>query len=331
MTSRSTTENTAEVPTATHEHYCTLFDSGYLPLGLALFESLIEHDGSAKLWVLCMDDETYRALALINHPLLVPIELNCIENGALKKVRSERTHGEYCWTLTPFLPEYLLRQEASISRVTYVDADCYFFSSPQRLLEKFTDSGKEVLITPHGYSPEYDQSETAGIFCVQFMTFTHTPEALEVLIWWQSKCLEWCGSTAEPGRFGDQKYLDVWPTLFGNSVYILDDPTLTLAPWNVERLTLMNNKPCMYHFHGFKLYSSTKVDLNFYYKLSPAIIRQFYSPYLARLGAILNTLENLDISIAYRSFKPTLGERISRAIHKSRGGLQTGRIKDRLH
>ena len=40
-----------------HRHYCTYFDHRYLPLGLALHESLMRHGGEFTLWVLAFDRE----------------------------------------------------------------------------------------------------------------------------------------------------------------------------------------------------------------------------------------------------------------------------------
>ena len=38
------------------EHYVTLFDSLFLPQGLALHASLQQHAGEHRLWVLCVDE-----------------------------------------------------------------------------------------------------------------------------------------------------------------------------------------------------------------------------------------------------------------------------------
>jgi hypothetical protein len=70
-----------------------------------------------------------------------------------------------------------------------------------------------VLITDHGYAPEYDQSATSGQYCVQFMTFERDGGE-PVRRWWEERCIEWCYARFEDGKFGDQKYLDDWPYRF---------------------------------------------------------------------------------------------------------------------
>jgi hypothetical protein len=219
----------------------------------------------------------------------------------------------------------------SIARVTYVDADCYFFSSPQRLLERFEATSAAVMVTPHNYSPEYDESEKAGRFCVQFLPFRDTDKAAEILEWWQERCVEWCYTHHEPGRFGDQKYLDEWPRLFGDAVFILDDPVLALAPWNVEELMGVaraegNKTPCMYHFHGLKFIGPRKVQLYLYYRLSKRTIKRFYHPFLKELALSFEVLSQYGYRFEVARPHYSLGERYSRAIHTLRAELRTARI-----
>lgn len=45
-----------------------------------------------------------------------------------------------------------------VDHCTYIDADLYFCASPQILLDEM-DESESVLITPHRYTPQYDQSE----------------------------------------------------------------------------------------------------------------------------------------------------------------------------
>ena len=107
-----------------------------------------------------------------------------------------------------------------MKRVTYLDADLWFRKSPAPIFKEFDKSGKDVLITDHAYSPEYDNSEKNGQYCVQFTTFTREGGET-VRKWWEERCIEWCFARFENGKFGDQKYLDDWLERFPEQVHVL--------------------------------------------------------------------------------------------------------------
>jgi hypothetical protein len=323
------------------EHYCTLFDSGFLPQGLALAESLFEHDHSARLWALCMDDSAFDVLERVGDERLKPIRLADLEEHfgeRLLAAKGLRTRGEYCWTLTPFLPSFVLDRAATvisgsgIRRVTYVDADCFFFTSPQKLLRIYEASGADVMLTPHAYAPEYDQSEKAGVYCAQFLPFKNSEGSREILSWWQDRCIEWCYARYEPGRFGDQKYLDEWPEMFGDRVYVLDQPLLTLAPWNAEVLLAGRrgtrlDELCMYHFHGLRFMSIDRVQLHADYRISRTTFSLLYPPYVDALERAIAKLEAIGFVRTVATPSYSLGERYSRLVHWMRGELRTSKLK----
>ena len=214
------------------EHYVTLFDSLFLPQGLALQSSLERHASPYVLWILCMDDEAYEVLNRLRLPHVRLLRLAEVETAELLRVKRERSRAEYCWTITPFTPRFVFGADPAVRRVTYVDADLWFRDAPAPIFREFERSGKQVLITDHAYAPEHDQTATHGRYCVQFITFTR--EGGEpVRQWWQERCVEWCFARSENGKFGDQKYLDDWPERFGDQVHVLRHAEWTRAPWNV--------------------------------------------------------------------------------------------------
>lgn len=268
------------------EHFVTLFDNNFLPMGLCLHESLTNTSQKFKLWVVCMDNQVEAHLRQLNLPNVGLIPLVEVEGEALLKVKQSRTAGEYCWTLTPFTAQFVFERDSNAERVTYLDADLFFYADPALLLDEFSNSGKHVLITEHAYPPKMASSKRAlrsGRFCVQFVTFRRTAEAAKVMIWWQARCLEWCFARVEDGKFGDQKYLDNWPTLFGDQVHVLEQRKKTLAPWNVEYFSELEENslaPVFYHFHGFRYIAPGKVRLYSGYRISPAGMA-LYDQYLA--------------------------------------------------
>lgn len=288
--------------TSAMEHFVTLFDSWFLPQGLALHSSLEQQAGEYTLWILCMDDETQQVLRRLELPNVRLVSLSDVETPELLRVKPERTRAEYCWTVTPFAPRFVLEADRGTRRVTYLDADVWLRKNPAPLFGELEASGKQVLITDHAYAPEYDQAATSGQYCVQFVTFMRGGEIVRK--WWEDRCIEWCFARSENGKFGDQKYLDDWPSRFADHVHVLQHQEWTLAPWNATRFPYSSG--VIYHFQGLRLMESRRVSLADY-PLPPALIRHVYEPYLDCLRRALAMLSQV-------GFKP-------RALRQDRGLL----------
>jgi hypothetical protein len=282
------------------EHYVTLFDSLFLPQGLALHLSMERHVKNYTLWILCVDDEAHDALTSLQLPNIRLLQLSKMETDVLLRVKANRSKGEYCWTLTPFAPRFVFEEDESVQRVTYLDADLWFRQHPAPIFSEFEDSGKQVLITDHAYAPEYDQSATSGQYCVQFITFTrHGGEV--VRDWWEKRCIEWCYARVEEGKYGDQKYLDLWPQLFSKQVHVLRDKERTLAPWNAVRFPYSNG--VFWHFHGLRLLDNRRLVIG-NYKIPSITFANIYLPYFADIGRIRQILEDAGVNILPQASRP---------------------------
>ena len=278
------------------EHYVTLFNCLFLPQGLALYRSMERHAGVYTLWVLCVDDETHDILSKLSLLNVRLLQLSSFETEALKRVKVDRTIGEYCWTLTPFAPKFVFDADSSIQRVTYLDADLWFRKNPEAIFAEFEKSGKDVLITDHAYAPEYDQSALSGQYCVQFMVFTRSGGEA-VRSWWEERCIEWCYGRFEEGKFGDQKYLDDWTERFSEYVHVLNDKELMLAPWNATRFPYGN--AVVWHFHGLSLIPTRKgtaVDFGVY-PLPKVARKHIYGAYVEDLKVVIQELIDANINI----------------------------------
>ena len=108
-------------------HYCTLFDKNYLYKGIAMYSSLQRVSDSFHLWVLAMDSETYTHLKKRGLPNVTVLSLNEVEDEELRDIKHTRSPAEYCWTLTPVLPLFII-EKYNVSQISYVDADLFFFS-----------------------------------------------------------------------------------------------------------------------------------------------------------------------------------------------------------
>lgn len=274
-------------------NFCTLFDANYLARALVMYRSLEETGEDFKLYAVCFDDLSYKIICDLNLPRLTAIPLDSFESPALLNVKGGRTAGEYCWTCTPHVIRYVL-DTYQLPLVTYLDADLCFYDRPSLLLAEFAESGGSVLITEHRYTPRYDQSATSGVYCVQFITFKADRRGLEVLQWWQDRCLEWCYARFEEGKFGDQKYLDDWTQRF-DGVHVLRHLGGGVAPWNVQQYALdrsssdgirVNGLPLVFfHFHGYRRYVDDVHDLGAY-RLGFMVVELLYRPYVQKMSQV---------------------------------------------
>jgi hypothetical protein len=283
-------------------NFCTLFDSNYLTRGIALNESLARVCPSYHLYVVAFDSNCYKYLQKANLPNLTPISMHDFEDQQLLAVKPTRSIAEYCWTCTPSTILYCI-ERYQLPSCTYLDADMIFYHDPQLLFDEMNDAS--VLITPHRYTKDYDNSATHGIYCVEFMFFRHDEHGMLALRWWRDRCLEWCYAYLEDGKFGDQKYLDDWPTGF-KGVHVLQHPGGGMAPWNVQQYALsedgdqvsimdLKNKQSyplvFYHFHGLKFYSDKMVSCTgSLYEINKDVKAILYFPYIRRLLQIEKTL-----------------------------------------
>lgn len=274
------------------EHYVTLFDSAFLPQGLALHRSLLRHAGDHELWVLAMDETVEAFLLAQQLPHVKVLPLSEVETDALREVRSTRSTAEYCWTLTPFTYDAVFSR-SDAQRVTYIDADMWLRQSPQDLFSEMESAGAASLITEHAYASEYEQSEIYGRFCVQFMPFARGTSD-HIRSTWQAQCLDWCFATPEPGKFGDQKYLDSWPTDYPVDVHILSQTRLMQAPWNA--VLFPANAAVAYHFHRLRIVDEHRIYPGLY-RLPTTHISEIYRPYLTDLRAACDEMEAAGLDV----------------------------------
>lgn len=270
-------------------------------MGMTLHHSLMVHAQPFHLWILCMDTTVEKQLQQLALPYVTLIPIQDVETPELLAIKVGRSKGEYCWTLTPFTFEAVFTRNSSVQRVTYLDADLFFFDDPRILLQELQLNQKQVLITDHAYAPEYDQSLISGRFCVQFITFTRTDAALHLMHRWQTQCLEWCFNRCEDGKFGDQKYLDVWPTQFNNEVHVVQQVEKTLAPWNIDFFFRQQSgglHPVFYHFHGLRITSPIRIQLFFGYRVRKQGL-QLYEKYIDSLLVSIARLQFSGIPIPY--------------------------------
>ncbi len=279
-------------------HFCTYFDSHFLSKGLALYQSLENHCRTPfKLFVLCMDNQSYSFLAQQNLQNIRLIRLKTFEHNdhKLLEAKINRTRIEYYFTCTPSFPLFILNSYPDIDHIIYLDADIMFFSDPSPLYEEI--KGHSIAIIAHRFPPNLRSKEKCGIYNVGFLYFKRDEPALKCLQWWRDKCIEWCYDKVEDNRYADQKYLDDWPIRF-DGVTVLENKGANLAPWNIGNYNIVatgNNlwvdgqQLVFFHFHGFRKITNWLYDPNtslYKVKLSKIMENNIYSPYINMLSEV---------------------------------------------
>ena len=271
-------------------HYCTYFDRGFLIQGLALARSLARHDAAAQLWVLALDDFTADVLGEIGGPRLSVVRLGELEAGdaALATAKANRSRVEYYFTLSPCWPRWLLALYPEIDRVTYVDADLFFFASPTPIFSAMDEAGASVLVTEHRFPAALQHYAQHGRFNVGVLSWRNDAAGRACLDHWRVRCLAWCFDRVEAGNYADQKYLDAWPEQLGAALLVLQDPAVNLAPWNWMTREAAGVTPVIFHFARFRplggdwWWRSGQLD----YGVMPRRLRRaIYGPYVRALLA----------------------------------------------
>lgn len=280
-------------------HYCTYFDRGFLIQGLALWRSLAARDRDAVLWVLALDEFTAEVLREIGGTWMRVVPLAEVEAGdaELAAAKANRSRVEYFFTLSPCWPRWLLARRPEIERVTYVDADMFFFGDPATVFEAMDAAGASVLVTAHRFPAWLRHYERHGKFNVGILSFRREAAGLACLDDWRARCVAWCYDRIEDGKYADQKYLDDWPEKFGGALLVLANPGMNLAPWNwmerrcdVERgVATVDDRPLvLFHFarfrpiFGTRWWESGQLD----YGVMPRRLRNaIYAPYWRALAA----------------------------------------------
>jgi hypothetical protein len=285
----------------TKRYFCTLFDSGYLLKGVAMLKSLARYCPGAHVYVLCMDRQTQDILTKLDLPHISCIPLSDLEDEALLEAKKDRGVAEYCWTLSPSLPWYVLQNNPQIDFITYLDADLLFYSPVQPLFDEIGDSS--IAIIEHRFTPRLQDREVNGRFCVEWVSFRRDEEGMACLSRWREQCIEWCYYRLEEGRMGDQKYLDEWPVRYP-SCHILQHPGAGIAPWNYAQyafdqnsagdITVQGAPLVFYHFHQFQLLDNGSFDrLSTFYTSECPEPASIYEAYESRLKTVLSEVREI--------------------------------------
>lgn len=275
-------------------YFCSYFDSNYLAHGLTLIRSLEkECEVPFVFYVLCLDEKTYALISKLQIKSVKLIKLSEIENWEPRLIEAKKNRSlvEYFFTLSPLLPLFILKF-FKVDIIACLDADLMFFSSPTAIYDEL--GLKSIYIIEHRFRPNFKSNIISGRFNVQCQLFRNNKAGLHCLSLWRDQCLDWCYDRFEDGKFGDQKYLDEWPSKYKDDLVISTNLGVGVAVWNVdgENIIYLNNvffingdRVIFFHFHGLKVFNRfmAKTGLSAYKTPISKALRELYIVYISNL------------------------------------------------
>ena len=277
--------------------FVTYFDSNYATRGTAMLRSLLEHAPDAKIHVLGLDP-LVRQILLRQFQERIDIvsleELFAFDREL--EMRRERQLNEFYATLKPVFALYAMHRGAA--DVTHIDADAYFFSTPEPMFAEIGEAS--VAVSPHRCTHRIERNnKLVGRFNAGCVYFRNDSTGLRCLSDWRSDCLAWCYDVREPyGRYMNQGYLRNWPERY-SGVRILEHPGVNLAYWNIDRhrlalkdgaVTVDGEALIFFHFSGLPpdpdLSNIWRVPDSLGYRQVSISRERVYAPYLAELQTL---------------------------------------------
>jgi hypothetical protein len=276
-------------------HFCTLFNSAYQFHSQLLYESICENDNidNLQFYFFCFDEDSFNYFKNLNLRNVNLISLEELENylPELKEEKPKRSLAEYFFTSTPAICKYVLGNYSTVTEIVYLDADLFFFQSPEIL---FTEIGESsISIIPHRFNFLNYFRNIYGYYNVGWVSFKRDRNGIGCLNKWYKDNLKWCFDKLTFRKYADQKYLNYWTRDFSN-VCVIKNKGANVAPWNVgnHKVVLRDVTICIddiplifYHFASLKFIDNgyyTTVSSYFSFVTSE-ISRLIYYPYIIRL------------------------------------------------
>ena len=271
-------------------NFCTLFDSYYIHKGIALYLSLEKVTDDFHLYVMAFDKDCYKKLQSCGFKHMTVELSDNFETPELLAVKPSRTKAEYCWTCGPSVTYYFITKYG-LDEVTYLDSDLFFLADPHIVKEEIKDSSVAIS-EQHLFD---DKALSYGKYSVQYITFKNDENGMGCLRWWRDRCIEWCYSRYEDGKYGDQKYLDQFELLFDN-VYVIKNRGL-LGTWDVNLYKLKDNTlvfegieyPFVFFHMSGTIFKIKNRVLSMYadeFVITPDMSRLFFTPYTELMSDI---------------------------------------------
>jgi hypothetical protein len=246
---------------------CTIFDKNYLAKGLCLYKSI--KNNNILLNILCIDEFTFLKLSELKLEKIKLYNLKKLEeeNQDLFKLKNSShkteygdSYSNYCWALTPFFCNYLLKNK-EIESLLYVDSDIYFYENFDSIKEEVSDHS--VGIVTHRTDYHLTKETNSGKYNVGIVYFKSDEIGIKCSEFWKNLLMNPNNEYySRYGTCGDQKYLELFEIKFDN-ICIIDKLVGHGAPWCFESYEYLDKYTIMYngmkqkmvynHFSHFKI------------------------------------------------------------------------------
>lgn len=257
--------------------YFTLSDRNFLPRTLAMCKSLRYFDSKSPIYYFNTESLSSVELEAFHEIEVQVIPLiDFLDTGLVAHLKETRSFLEFMWTLPSQILNKMWELEEFCTDFTYLDADIYFYDDPSNIWDEIPE--KAISIVRHNFSTRLEKIFIdSGEFNVSWVSVPNTPIGRLAASKWAEDCLEICSDKPvfHNGRlvYGDQKYLDYWPELYGSNLHIINHIGAGVAPWNFERYEFSISPPCtvngkpiiFFHFssHQFGFLLSRKMGTEY--------------------------------------------------------------------
>lgn len=277
--------------------FCIILSKYRLYQGITLYRSLAYNYNSFRVFILCIDEEAFEICNKLQLKNTILVKTDVLQDGRLNVIKMDRRLNEYCWTLKPFFLEYIMNEYDYLDNVVYLDADLCFFNDPTPIFE--CSKNYCALLSEHDFLEKNSIVEkNCGKYNSGFIVFKKCKTSLDILKWWEEKCIDWCFDGLDEGKFGDQKYLDLMPRLF-EGICSITVPGVNIAPWNEGKYYFNNQfdkvhanqeKLICYHYCGLRLLNKNQFALLIGSQNINTII---HTPYTLVIQEVISDIEHI--------------------------------------
>ena len=278
----------------------TICSNNYLAQAITLGKSIIQKNNDVEFYIGLLDKRAENIHIPENIKLVTVDEV--VNEEILSELSSKLNIVELNTSVKPSYFKYFINNFPATQRIYYIDPDIEFYQP----LNFLNDSLEEyaIILTPHFFTPiplddripGENIATNYGMYNLGFLGINPKfIDAIQMLDWWEERCLKNCIIDLSNGIFVDQLVMNHVP-LFFRHVCICDNKGLNMGPWNLHerRLTYnteesklinLDTELIFYHFSSYDVLNPNKLskwynrhDLN-----DDELLKKLYLDYASRV------------------------------------------------